>query len=247
MSTFVRYDPIFRNLIGTESGVDPEALRKVLETNGVTFIETDMVPGPLETLYVGEDKQFHTRAELPASSRPADMQFAMKANVPQVPLPPGGATEPAAGTPLPSGDSYVRVRAPGYLDHYFMCRVWTAEDAKNELLFYASNKRWELETAGAPFRGHLVATDDRSKLMMMSAVMAAGLVVNWSTTWQFLDGSSLKLNKADVTEMSLVVQAYVNSLFGTFATIKADIQAGGVTTRDQVDARFAASLKAGVQ
>ncbi|MFG5121606.1 DUF4376 domain-containing protein [Methylorubrum sp. POS3] len=238
MSTFVRFDPVFRNLIGTESGIDPAALRAVLREAGVSFVEVATLPGPMDALYVDDTGALAARIALPEESRPADIDSAVAISVPAIPLPPGGVTEPAAGTVLPSGETHVRVRAPGTLDHWFTIRIWTAEDARRELLAYAAHRRWELETAGAPFRGHRVATDDRSKILMMSAVMAAGLTPGWSTRWQFLDGGALKLSGADVTAMSLSVQAYVNGLFGRFAAIKDAIEAGEITTTGEIEHRF---------
>lgn len=236
---YVRYDPVLRHLTGSETG-GPE-LAPVLAANGVTFFETPSLPGPLDQLaYNVEDNVLVWRTKLPEACRIESYQTdAIDAAVPEIPdLPEGGVVEPAIGTKLASGDTYVTVRAPYHLDHRFVIRRWTAEDRVNELIAWAANRRWELETVGAPFRGHRVDTDDRSKIMMMGSVMASQLTPGWSTKWQFKDGGSMVLNGADVAEMSLMAQGYVNGLFDLFGTIKEQIETGALTSEAEIEAAF---------
>ncbi|GJE78100.1 DUF4376 domain-containing protein [Methylorubrum suomiense] len=239
MSTFVRYDPVFLNLIGTESGANPAALRQVLKDHGVAFVETDTLPAPMETLFV-EDGEFYLREELPEESRPADMHYAVAASVPKIPLPDDGVTEPAAGTPLPSGETHVRVRAPRYLDHYFTIHVWTAEDVKRQLLAFAANRRWELMQLGADWRGHRVATDDVSQSRMTSAVLAGQMLPDWQTVWQFLDGSSALVKMPEMIEIAMAAQARVNELFVLYDGVKNKINDGTYTRTEEVEAAMTA-------
>jgi hypothetical protein len=84
-----------------------------------------------------------------------------------------------------------------------------------------------------------VATDDRSKLMITGARVAASLDPNWSTVWHGADGNSYSVNAAAMIAISDAVQQHVNAGFATFATVKTDIEAGVTTTLAEVDAAFA--------
>ncbi len=244
MSTIVRYDPVMRHVTGSESG-GPE-LPAILAANGVLFVQAPSIPGRMELLAIDEAGRFVVRRDLPEACRLDDFETSdPDATVPEIEgLPAGAVVEPPIGTRLASGDTYVEIRAPYHLFHRFVIHRWTADDEKGRLIAWAANRRWELETAGAPFRGHRVATDDRSKILMMGSVMASQMTPGWSTKWQFLDGGSLVLNGADVAAMSLGAQAYVNGLFDLFGTIKDAILAGTITTTDEIEARLSARLQA---
>jgi hypothetical protein len=90
MSTFVRFDPVFRNLTGTESGIDPAALRAVLREAGVSFVEVATLPGPMDEFWVDDTGALAARIALPEESRPADIDSAVAMRVPAIPLPPAG-------------------------------------------------------------------------------------------------------------------------------------------------------------
>lgn len=236
----VRFDPVMRCIVSTESG-HPE-LASVLAEKGIHFVETPSIPGPIELLAVDEFGGFVQRGLLPEECRLESYTTDdPEATVPAIPgLPEDAVVEPPVGTPLTSGDTYVTVRAPYCLDHRFVVHRWTDSDQKDALTSWAANHRWELETAGAPFRGYRVATDDRSKLMMVGSVIAAQMTPDYKTVWQFLDGS-LSLTGADVTEMSLMTQRWVNGLFDVFAEVRALIDSGEITSTSQISERFAAT------
>lgn len=236
---YVRYDPVFRHLTGSETG-GPE-LGPILARDGVLFFETPALPGPLDTLaYDVENNAVVWRQKLPDGCFVASYETdAIDAVVPEIAeLPDDAVVEPAIGTKLASGDTLITIRAPYCYEHRFTIRRRTAQDRKNELIAWAANRRWELEMAGAPFRGHRVDTDDRSKVMMMGSVMASQMTPGWSTKWQFKDGGSLVLTGADVAEMSLMAQSYVNGLFDLFGTIKEAIQAGEIISIEEIEVRF---------
>lgn len=104
-----------------------------------------------------------------------------------------------------------------------------------QLLAYAANKRWEVETGGITLSGVPVATDDRSKIMIMGARVAAQANPDWTTVWHGSDGGTYPLNAAAMVAISDAVEAHVNATFATFAALKADVDAGLIKTLEQVD------------
>lgn len=108
-----------------------------------------------------------------------------------------------------------------------------------ELIAYAADRRWRREVGGILVGTVPVATDDRSKLMITGARLAAGADPAWSTVWHGADGQTYPVDAAAMVAISDAVQAHVNSSFATFASVKAAIDAGEITTTDEIDAAFA--------
>lgn len=67
-----------------------------------------------------------------------------------------------------------------------------------DLPAYATQKRWERETGGINVGGAVIATDDRSKVMISGARVAAQNDPNFSTQWKGADGSFVKIGRAHV-------------------------------------------------
>jgi len=107
------------------------------------------------------------------------------------------------------------------------------------LVDYASAARYAKEVGGITIAGVPVATDDRSKLMIIGARVAADADPTWATEWQGADGGSYPINAAAMIAISNAVQAHVAACFATFASVKAAIAAGTVTTTAAIDAAFA--------
>lgn len=107
-----------------------------------------------------------------------------------------------------------------------------------DIAAYAADRRWRSEIGGIVVAGIPVATDDRSKLMITGARVAAMADPAWTTTWHGTDGNSYPVDTAAMVAISDAVQAHVNATFATFATVKAAIEAGAITTAAQVDAAF---------
>ena len=107
------------------------------------------------------------------------------------------------------------------------------------LVNYAARKRWEKEIGGIVVSGVAVATDDRSKQMIMGARIAAEADANFTTPWVAADGTVVELTAAEVIGVSNAVLAHVQNCFTTFASVKADVESDTITTRAQVDAAFA--------
>ena len=108
-----------------------------------------------------------------------------------------------------------------------------------QLRAYAADARWRREVGGILVGTVPVATDDRSKTMVLGARVAAAANPAWETVWHGADGQTYPLNAAAMIAISDAVEAHVNATFATFAIVKADIEAGEITTLAEIDAAFA--------
>lgn len=118
-------------------------------------------------------------------------------------------------------------------------QVYDAHDADYvDLVDFAADLRWRREVGGITVAGIPVATDDRAKMMIIGARVAAQVVPGWSTVWHGTDGNSYPLDAAAMIAISDAVQAHVNAGFATFAAVKEQIAAGTITTVEQVEAAF---------
>lgn len=109
------------------------------------------------------------------------------------------------------------------------------------LIAHAADRRWQREVGGIVIGGVPVATDDRSKIMIMGARVAAAADAGWETIWHGSDGQTYPLNAGAMIAISDAVEAHVNATFATFAAVKVDIEAGTITTLAAIDAAFAAA------
>lgn len=112
-------------------------------------------------------------------------------------------------------------------------------DARPRLIAYAADLRWRKEVSGVEISGIPVATDDRSKLMIMAARVAASADPAWTTVWHGADGQTYSINASAMIAISDEVQARINATFVVFASVKAAIEAGTITTAAEIDAAFA--------
>jgi hypothetical protein len=106
------------------------------------------------------------------------------------------------------------------------------------LLNYAAEQRWRRETSGMTVAGVPILTDDRSKLMIAGARLAATAKPDWTTPWHGADGGTYVLDAAMIVAISDAVSAHVQASFATFATVKAAIASGTITTTAEIDAAF---------
>ncbi|WP_273794686.1 DUF4376 domain-containing protein [Brucella intermedia] len=108
-----------------------------------------------------------------------------------------------------------------------------------DLPAYAAQKRWEKEVGGIEINGLSVATDDRSKMMISGARVAAQNDPAFSTQWKAADGTFTTINAAAVIAISDAMLAHVSNCFAIEAQVLADIAAGTISTVEQIDAAFA--------
>lgn len=103
---------------------------------------------------------------------------------------------------------------------------------------YAAAKRWEKETAGIEVNGAFIDTSRESQSMITGAYNYAQ--ANPSKPVSFKSASGwVKLSAAEVTAIALAVGDHVQALFDLESVIADQIEAGIVTTVEQIDAAFA--------
>ncbi len=103
---------------------------------------------------------------------------------------------------------------------------------------YAAAKRWEKETGGLSISGMNIATDDRSKVMISGARVAAMADPNFTTSWKGSDGEFVPIDANAVIAISDAVLAHVSGCFAIEAEVLAGIESGALKTIDEIDAAF---------
>lgn len=112
--------------------------------------------------------------------------------------------------------------------------------SKAELEDYLADRRWQAEQGGAFWRGWPIHTDDRSQGKYLSELQAIALNVRVDNDpWKFADGEFRPVSNADFPELAIAARDHVRNMFGIEALVLAEIEAGTVTTRQQIDAAFA--------
>lgn len=114
-----------------------------------------------------------------------------------------------------------------------------------DLVAYAANRRWQREVGGITVGDVPVATDDRSKIMIVGARAAAAADPGWTTVWLGSDGVAYPLDAEAMVAISDAVQRHVSASFAAFSEVKAAIDAGTLTTAAMVDAAFTTLLEVG--
>lgn len=113
-------------------------------------------------------------------------------------------------------------------------------EVKAALRTYLADRRWQVEQGGATWSGWPIHTDDRSQGKYLSELQAIALGVRLdSDPWKFADGVFRPVSNAEFTQLAIAAREHVRSVFGIEAFLLTAIEAGTVTTREQVDAAFA--------
>lgn len=108
--------------------------------------------------------------------------------------------------------------------------------SKADLVAYTANKRWLVEAGGIVVGGVPVATDDRSKIMIIGARVKADADANFTAQWKLPSGDFLTINAATIIGISDAVLAHVDASFAAEAAVLAEIAAGTITTTAEIDA-----------
>lgn len=106
---------------------------------------------------------------------------------------------------------------------------------KVDLYAYAADKRWRVETGDVSVGGMTVATDDRSKVMIMGARIKADADPDYVVGWKGADGNFVELSAPQIIAVSDAVLAHVDACFAAEASVAAAITAGAITTTQQID------------
>jgi len=148
--------------------------------------------------------------------------------------------EDGVTTTLPSaeGDTPAHARLAAFLDDGG--EIADAPPAppaptKEQLAAYAADKRWRVETAGIMVGGVPVATDDRSKIMIIGARVKANSDPDFTTEWKTPAGF-VTIDAATITAISDAVQAHVAACFAAEAAILAEIEGETITETAEIDA-----------
>lgn len=132
---------------------------------------------------------------------------------------------------------------PGYLQypeiHADEVLAMDKSDPRARLAAYAREMRWRKEVGGIIVGGVPVATDDRSKMMIIGARVAAAVDPAWQTVWQGADGNAYPVDAAAMLAISDAVHAHVNATFTTLSAVLSAIEVGQITTEEEVQAAFA--------
>lgn len=107
-----------------------------------------------------------------------------------------------------------------------------------DLPAYAADARWRRENGGFTLNGLQVATDDRSKMMIMGARIKADLDAGFSTEWKMPDGSFVTITAETIIAVSNAVLDHVNTCFALESSVLADIAAGTITTTAEIEDVF---------
>ncbi|QVQ37789.1 DUF4376 domain-containing protein [Pseudochrobactrum algeriensis] len=109
-----------------------------------------------------------------------------------------------------------------------------------DLVEHAAQKRWEKEVGGITLSGLVIYTDDRSKIMISGARVAAEADPNFTTQWKGADGTFVTLDAAMIVAISNAVSTHVLNCFALEAQVLAQIEAGTITTAAEIDAAILA-------
>ena len=102
------------------------------------------------------------------------------------------------------------------------------------LAAYAADKRWRVETGGIRVAGTPIATDDRSKTMIMGARIKADADPQYAVGWK-TNAGFVTLTSVQIVGISDAVLAHVDACFAAEATVRAGIESGDIQTIAEID------------
>jgi hypothetical protein len=107
---------------------------------------------------------------------------------------------------------------------------------KPVLLNHAKHARWTFENGGTNVAGMRVSTDDRTIARALLMVQSAG--EGFETDWHAMDGSTHHLDANGMRAVASAITQHIARSFSIFTGVKADIEAGRITTIADIDAAF---------
>lgn len=121
-----------------------------------------------------------------------------------------------------------------------LAEVLAAQYPSGMLKTYAAAVRYAKEIAGCMVGGVEYPSDRETQAKLTSAALFAQVDNTQTFQWKLADGSfSEPLSAAEMIAVAAAVGGYVNVCFVEEAEVVAEIDAGTITTRGQVDAAFA--------
>ncbi|WP_185756003.1 DUF4376 domain-containing protein [Brucella anthropi] len=109
-----------------------------------------------------------------------------------------------------------------------------------DLASYAAQKRWETEVGGTVWNGWPVLTDrdSQNKITSEAVAIEKGERLD-GDPWKFADGEFRPLTNAQMDSLAAAVRLYIRDSFAIEARVVAEIEAGTISTVEQIDAAFA--------
>ena len=107
--------------------------------------------------------------------------------------------------------------------------------SKQNLLDYAADKKWRVETGGILFNGFPIATDDRSKIMLLGAREKAKDNPSFQDEWHIGANRTVTLDAATIIALSNRVLDHVSQCFAFERKLSAKINEGVITTFEQIE------------
>ena len=110
------------------------------------------------------------------------------------------------------------------------------------LRYYAALARWRKIDAGITINGIPFPCDQVTLSALNSATIYLESASGQSTVinWKLPDGTFTQLNKTEINELQLASQSFCQACYNCESQQLSGITAGTITTREQVDAAFAA-------
>lgn len=128
-----------------------------------------------------------------------------------------------------------------------LTQVWQAEPRSPEaicslLCAHARQKRWECEQAGLIFDGFALPTNDAGQAYIKGAAQAASLNPALNKNWQVGNDpiAFTTFTNAQLLALGWALDGLVQGAFDVLAQVGTAIADGTITTREQIDAAFAA-------
>lgn len=111
------------------------------------------------------------------------------------------------------------------------------------LAHYVANRRWRAEQAGmVTTAGFPIHTDDRAQTKITGLYIASGVNSSAVTAFSASDGTVHQLDAGGMRQLYVDLLTHINACFDVSAKLKAQVDAGAVTTREAVDAEFSKGM-----
>jgi hypothetical protein len=154
-------------------------------------------------------------------------------------------------TPIPSEADLAEV-----LQKYPLVRPWLFNAASfiqpapdsytpSQLKAYSDDARWRKEQGGlVTSAGFPIKTDDRAQAKITGVFSAAQVEPTVVTPWHCADGTIIDLDAAGMQAMNDDLLTHINNCFSISSDNRAAIDAGTMTTLEEIDAAYAAPITA---
>jgi hypothetical protein len=109
---------------------------------------------------------------------------------------------------------------------------------------YAAAVRYRKETSSTTIGGITLLTDRESQTMIIGAVVAAMRDPSFVVRWKAADGSFIVLDAPTIIMIGTAMSAFIEACFSAEAHVAEQIDAGAITTIEQVDAAIDEQVQA---